>query len=252
MNNYKKYFPIFAKNPNLHYLDSGATTLKPQVVLDKMMEYYTEYSANIHRGLYPISERATTEYENVRVKMAKFLGAKNENEIVFTAGTTAGLNLVARGWGESNLKEGDEIVITEMEHHSNLVPWQELAKRKNLKLSFLQITNYELKITNWEKIISKKTKLLALTQVSNVLGTINPIKEIAAQCRMINPDICVVVDGAQAVGHMRVDVVDMDVDFYAFSGHKMYGPTGVGVLYAKAKRWAETYPENFGGGMDIS
>jgi len=249
MKSYKNLFPIFKNNPDLHYLDSGATTLKPQSVLDKMMEYYTEYSANIHRGLYPISERATEEYEKVREKMAKFMGASNLNEIIFTSGTTAGLNLVARGWGENNLKSGDEIVVTEMEHHSNLVPWQELAKKLNIKLNFLETDNFQINLPAGRQAISKNTKLLALTQVSNVLGTINPIKEIVKMAREINPDICVVVDGAQAIGHIKVDVSDLDVDFYVVSGHKMYGPTGVGVLFAKSRRLNQMNPDNFGGGM---
>lgn len=239
MIDYKKQFPIYKNNPNLHYLDSGATTLKPQVVIDKMVEYYSEYSANIHRGLYPISERATEEYEKAREKVAKFIGASSEDKIVFTSGTTASLNLVAGGWGENNLKEGDEIVTTIAEHHSNFVPWQMLAKRKSLKL---RVESYELKIT-------KNTKLLAINHVSNVLGTINNIKEIIKKAREINPDICVVVDGAQAVAHMTVNVIDLDVDFYAFSGHKMYGPTGVGILYGKKERLLEMDAVNFGGGM---
>ena len=246
MSNYKKYFPIFEKNSDLHYLDSGATTLKPKMVLYKMMEFYTDYSANIHRGLYPISERATEEYENARAKMAKFIGAKHAAEIIFTSGTTDSLNLVARGWAEQNLKEDDEIMVTVAEHHSNFVPWQQLAKKRKLKIVFLPITNYELKITNE---INQNTKLLAINHVSNVLGNINDIKSIIKKARGINPEICVVVDGAQAVAHLPVDVVDLDCDFYAFSGHKMYGPTGIGVLYAKARRQMEMTPGRFGGGM---
>jgi len=249
MTDYKKFFPILTKNPDLHYLDSGATTLKPQVVLDKLMEYYTEYSANIHRGLYPMSERATTEYEEVRVKVKNFLNAGHESEIIFTSGTTASINLVARGWGEDNLKEGDEIVTTEMEHHSNMVPWQELAKRKATTLKYWVIEDFGLVTADIEKFVGPKTKILALTQVSNVLGTVNPIAEIVKRAREINPDICVVVDGAQAVGHFKVDLNELNVDFYAFSGHKMYGPTGVGVLYAKAMRQLQMSPESFGGGM---
>lgn len=246
MKNYKKLFPIFKNNPDLHYLDSGATTLKPQIVIDKMVEYYTDYSANIHRGLYSISEMATLEYEKVREKTAEFIGANIASEIVFTSGTTDSINTVARGWGENNLSEGDEIVVTVAEHHSNFVPWQMLAKKLNLKLVFLPIKNYELKITNE---ITKKTKLLAINQVSNVLGTVNNIKEIIKNARLINPDICVVVDGAQAVAHMPVDVTDLDCDFYVFSSHKMYGPTGVGVLHGKTKRLAQMNPVRFGGGM---
>lgn len=249
MNDYKKFFPILTKNPNLYYLDSGATTLKPQVVLDKLMEYYTEYSVNIHRGLYPMSERATLEYEEVRKKVANFVNAEYENEIIFTSGTTASLNLVARGWGDDNLVEGDELVVTEMEHHSNMVPWQELARRKKATLKYWTVDNFQLVMDDMESYIGPKTKILALTQVSNVLGTVNPIVEIVERARKINPDICVVVDGAQAVGHFKVDLHALDVDFYAFSGHKMYGPTGVGVLYAKAIRQLQMSPENFGGGM---
>lgn len=246
---YKKFFPILTKNPDLHYLDSGATTLKPQVVLDKLMEYYTEYSANIHRGLYPMSERATTEYEEVRQKITKFLNAPHVSEIIFTSGTTASINLVARGWGEDNLAEGDEIVTTEMEHHSNMVPWQELAKRKKAVLKYWVIEDFQLVMADLEKYITPKTKILALTQVSNVLGTVNPVAEIVKMARSINKDICIIVDGAQAVGHFKVDITSLDVDFYAFSAHKMYGPTGVGVLYAKAMRQLQMSPESFGGGM---
>ena len=236
MNNYKKLFPIFKNNLDLHYLDSGATSLKPQMMLDKMMEYYTQYSANIHRGLYPMSERATEEYEKVREKVAKFIGGQSIGEVIFTSGTTDSINMVARGWGEKNLKAGDEVVVTVAEHHSNFVPWQELSKKLDLKFSV-------------DGKITKNTKLLAINHVSNVLGTINNIKEIIKKAREINSDICVVVDGAQAVAHMPVDVVDLDCDFYCFSGHKMYGPTGVGVLYGKAKRLAEMNAVRFGGGM---
>lgn len=246
MKNYKKLFPIFKKSASwrtdLHYLDSSATSLKPQVVLDKMMEYYTQYSANIHRGLYPISEMATEEYEKVREKVAKFINAKNVGEIIFTSGTTDSINMVALGWGEKNLRKGEEIVVTVAEHHSNFVPWQELAKRKNLKFIV-------------DGKITKNTKLLAINHVSNVLGTINDIKSIIKKAREINPDICVVVDGAQAVAHMSVNVTDLDCDFYCFSGHKMYSPTGVGVLYGKEKtclpagRLAQMNAVRFGGGM---
>ena len=241
MKNYKNLFPIFKNNPDLHYLDSGATSLKPQIVLDKMMGYYSQYSANIHRGLYPISERATREYENVREKVAKFIGARQNSEIIFTSGTTASINMVALSWGENNLKEGDEIVTTVAEHHSNFVPWQELAKKRKLVFQISDLSCLEK--------ITKNTKLLAINHVSNVLGTINDIKEIIKKARKINPNICVVVDGAQAVAHMSVDVTDLDCDFYAFSGHKMYGPTGVGVLYTKKNRQIEMVPINFGGGM---
>jgi len=246
MRNNKKYFPIYKNNPDLAYFDSGATALKPQIVLDKMMEYYTEYSANIHRGIYSISEKATEEYEKAREKMAEFIGAETE-EVVFTRGTTESINLVARGW-EKNLFAGDEIVATVEEHHANLIPWQELAKRKDLRLSFLEIDNYRI-TDNLESMISKKTKILAITQVSNVLGIENPIEEIIRKAREISPEIVVVVDGAQAIPHLKVEVKKIDADFYAFSGHKMYGPTGIGVLYGKKELLKKLEPLNFGGGM---
>jgi len=241
MKNYKNLFPIFKNNPDLHYLDSAATSLKPQVVLDKMMDYYINYSANIHRGLYPISERATEEYEKVREKTAKFIGAKKSGEIIFTSGATDSINLVANGWGENNLKEGDEIVVSIAEHHSNFVLWQELAKKRKLV--------FQISDLSFSEKITKNTKLLAINHVSNVLGTINDIKSIIKKARTINPDICVVVDGAQVVAHISVNVTDLDCDFYCFSGHKMYGPTGVGVLYGKVDRLVQMNPVRFGGGM---
>jgi len=236
MKSYKKLFPIFKKNPILHYLDSGATALKPQMVLDKMMDYYTNYSSNIHRGLYPISEKATGEYEAVRAKVARFIGAKSEKEIIFTSGTTDSINMVARGLG---LTKDDEVVVEVEAHHSNFVPWQQLAT----------IRNYAVPTGRQELGIRNSTKVLAITQVSNVLGEIKDIKNIIKTAREINPNIIVVVDGAQAVPHIPVNVVELDCDFYCFSGHKMYGPTGVGVLYGKANRLAEMNAVRFGGGM---
>ena len=250
MDNIKNQFPIYKKHPDLTYLDNGATTLKPQVVLDKIFEYYNDYGANIHRGLYDLSERATLEYGLVREKTAGFIGAKNESEIVFTKGTTAGINLVARGWGENNIEKGDEIVVTEMEHHSNLVPWQKLATRRGAKLRYIKVNpkTYELEWKNLKKIINNKTKVLALTHVSNVLGTVNPVKEIIEAVKKINSKIIVVVDGAQAVAHMKVDVRDLGCDAYAFSAHKMYGPTGVGVLWMNRGLMSKTEPVEYGGG----
>lgn len=241
--NYKQFFPIFKNNPDLVYLDSGATALKPEVVLNKIMEYYTKYSANIHRGIYPLSERATEEYEKSREKLQRFIGGQG-GEVIFTGGTTEAINLAARGWGDRNLTKGEEIVVTEMEHHSNLVPWQELAKRKKIKIS-----NIQFPISNLGKVVSKNSRLLAITQVGNVTGTVNPIKKIIEEAKKINPKMVVVVDGAQAVAHMPVDVADLGCDFYAFSGHKIYGPTGVGVLWVKEERLKETEPVKFGGGM---
>ena len=244
----KSKFPIFKKYPDLAYLDNGATTLKPEIVLEKMNEYYREYSANIHRGIYGISERATEEYESARVKVARFIGAA-PSEIIFTFGTTASINLVASGWADKNLKRGDEILVTEMEHHSNLVPWQNLAQEKGLILKFIPVNVGFLDLSKLENLVGDKTRLLAITQVSNVLGTVNPIKEIIKRVHKINPKVVVVVDGAQAVAHGSVDMKDMGADFYAFSGHKMYGPTGIGVLWGKKERLEEMKPVNFGGGM---
>lgn len=240
MINKKNQFPIFEKLPNLVYLDNGATTLKPKAVLEKINEYYTEYSANIHRGVYQISERATEEYELVREKVKQFIGGSG-GEVIFTKGATDGLNLVARGWGDANLKEGDEIAVGMFEHHSNLVPWQQLAKRKKLKINLFR--------DNFEEAITSKTKLLAICQVGNVLGQVNNLQKIVEIARKINPEILIVVDGAQGAGHRKVSIADTGVDFYAISGHKMYGPTGVGVLWGKKARVAEIEPISFGGGM---
>lgn len=239
--NIKDFFPIFNNIPNLVYWDSAATALKPKIVIDKMVEYYTKYSANIHRGLYPISERATLEYEAVRQKVADFIGAKNE-EIIFTSGTTESINLVARGM-ENMIGEGDEIVVSEAEHHSNLVPWQELCQRKRAKLVVLVMDG------QWEKIITKNTKLVAITQVSNVLGIINDIEAITKKIKTINPKTLVLVDAAQSVAHVKIEVSRMGGDFLAFSGHKIYGPTGVGVLWGKRDVLKEIEPVKFGGGM---
>ena len=247
----KKDFPIFARHPNLTYLDSAATSLKPLSVVNKIQEYYQEYSANIHRGIYQISEKATQEYEETRQVVTSFINAESEKEIVYTRSATEGLNLVATSLGSSIVGAGDEIVITIMEHHSNFVPWQQLAKKAQAKLKIIGVTpegylDLELdniKYTNHiSKIVNNKTKILAITYVSNVLGTINPIKEIIAQAKKINPKIIVVVDGAQAVPHMPVDVQDLGADFLVFSGHKMLGPTGIGILWGKQELFEEMPP----------
>ena len=215
----------------------------------KINEYYEEYSANIHRGVYTLSERATEEYEKVRYKVANFIDVKID-EVIFTSGTTESINLVAKGWGEINLKKGDEAVVTVMEHHSNLVPWQELTKKIGVKLNYWLInTNGRLDLKDIKKLVNKNTRLLSITQVSNVTGVVNPIKEIVRSVKKINPKIVVVIDGAQAVAHMKVRPRELGVDFYAFSGHKMYGPTGVGVLWGKRERLEEMDPVKYGGGM---
>lgn len=238
INKIKKDFPIFEKQKKLVYLDSTATSLKPQTVINKLNEYYGDYSANIFRGVYDMSERATAEYEETRGVVKDFINAPLVEEIVFTRNTTESINLFVNGM-QDTLKKGDEIITTIIEHHSNFVPWQQLAKRKDL--NFVVITN--------KQHINKNTKILAITHVSNVLGSVNPIKEIIQEAKKINPKIIVLVDGAQAVPHLKVDVTDLGCDAFVFSSHKMLGPTGVGVLWVK-KELLETFPPyQFGGDM---
>lgn len=262
----KKDFPIFSHYPNLVYLDSTATSLKPKLVLDKINEYYQKYSANIFRGVYSLSEKATIEYEKTREKIASFINGKPE-EIIFTRNTTESLNLIAYSLGRKIINKNDEIVITIMEHHSNFVPWQVLSSETGAVLKIInvndegeldifeksKIKNQKLKIAiknlKLGDIVSKKTKILSLTYISNVLGTINPIKDIIKQAREINPNIIIVVDAAQAVPHLKIDVRDLGCDFLAFSSHKMLGPTGVGVLWGKYEILQEMYPFNYGGEM---
>lgn len=242
-------FAVLRDNEKLVYMDSAASCLKPERVVKKLNEYYLEYPVNIHRGVYEMSERASEEYEKSRAEVAKFIGANEKSEVIFTSGTTEGINMVARGV-EKLVNKGDEILVTELEHHSNLVPWQELAKRRGGELKYIKIdNNFRLKISELDKLVTKKTKILAVTHVSNVTGTVNPINKIAEIVKKINPEILVLVDGAQAVGHMKVSVRELGVDFYAFSGHKMYGPMGAGVLWGKKELLEVMEPMNFGGGM---
>lgn len=259
MNDVKKTreeFPILKNNPQLAYLDTAATSLKPQVVLDAMHGYYTEYTANIKRGIYASSVKATEEYEKVRDAAAKLISASRE-EIIFTRNTTEGLNLVMYALGTNMIERGDEIVTTVMEHHSNFVPWQQLALQNGATFKIIDVTpEGKLNIFDTHSkgvtlggIVTRHTKVLAITHVSNVLGTINPIKEIIASARRINPSIIVVVDGAQAAPSLHIDVRELDCDFYAFSGHKMYGPTGVGVLYGKKSHLESMVPFLYGGEM---
>lgn len=244
--NLKKDFPIFRKQKNLIYLDSTATTLKPQSVIDAIDDYYTNYSANVFRGVYKISEKATEEYEKAREKVANFIGAKTE-EVVFVRNSSEALNLIYYSWALNNIKKGDVVLTTIMEHHSNFVPWQQLCKQKGAQFKIADIDHTGKLIIH--KSLFTSVKLFALTQVSNVLGTINPVKEIIKQVRKVNPNCIVVVDGAQAVGHMKVNVLDLDCDFYCFSGHKMLGPTGIGVLWGKKKFLDSMSPFNYGGEM---
>lgn len=251
INAIRKDFPILNQkvhgNP-LIYLDTSATSQSPVQVVGAMSEYYDEYNSNVHRGVHTLGTKATDGYEQARMKVRGFINAKRYEEIVFTRGTTAAINLVARSFGDANISEGDEIVVTEMEHHANIVPWQELAKRKNAKLVFIPLEeDGTIKLENVEAVMTDKTKIVAVTHVSNVLGTINDIKSIAEIAH--KHDACITVDGAQSVPHMSVDVQDLDVDFYAFSGHKMLGPTGIGVLYGKAEILDKMEPIEYGGDM---
>ncbi len=248
----RKDFPILSREvygKPLVYLDNSATTQKPRIVVDAIAnEYYSE-NANVHRGVHFLSQQATELHESARAKIAKFLNASSPSEIVFTRGATEGLNLVASSFGEAFLKEGDEVIISAMEHHSNIVPWQLLEMRKGIKIKVIPITeDGELRVDEYEKLFEERTKLVSVTHVSNVLGTVNPVKELATIAHSHN--VPILIDGAQSVPHIKVDVRDMDCDFYAFSGHKIYGPTGIGALYGKAE-WLEKLPPYQGGGEMI-
>lgn len=248
----RKDFPILSREvygKPLVYLDNSATTQKPRIVVDAIAnEYYSE-NANVHRGVHFLSQQATELHESARAKIAKFLNASSPSEIVFTRGATEGLNLVASSFGEAFLKEGDEVIISAMEHHSNIVPWQLLEMRKGIKIKVIPITeDGELRVDEYEKLFEERTKLVSVTHVSNVLGTVNPVKELATIAHSHN--VPILIDGAQSVPHIKVDVRDMDCDFYAFSGHKLYGPTGIGALYGKAE-WLEKLPPYQGGGEMI-
>lgn len=251
----KRLFPIYGNQPNLVYLDSTATSLKPKSVVDKIREYYEEYSANVFRGIYPMSEKATMEFEETRTIVSGFISANSSNEIVFTRNATESLNLLAYSLGRKILEPGDEIVTTIMEHHSNFVPWQVLASEVGAVFKIIDIDEEGYldlesdKLKTLKQIITKKTKILTLTYVSNVLGTINPIKEIVSMAKSINPNIVTIIDAAQAVPHLKIDVQDLGVDFIVFSSHKMLGPTGVGVLWGKEKLLKEMYPFMYGGDM---
>ncbi|MFP3278361.1 MAG: cysteine desulfurase [Candidatus Micrarchaeota archaeon] len=245
----RKDFPILSSKMNgkqLIYLDNAATTQKPKQVIKAIEDYYKKYNANIHRGIYRLAEEATAMYEKSKQKVADFISAKGIEEIVYTRNTTESLNLVAIAWGEANIDKGDHILISEMEHHSNIVPWQLLAKRKGANLDYIKINDdTSLNMESLKEELEKKPKIVSLTHVSNVTGTINDIKEIA---RLVHEAGAVfLVDGAQSVPHMKINVKDLGCDMLAFSGHKMLGPTGIGVLYAK-KEILEAMPPFLGGG----
>ncbi|NDV47342.1 cysteine desulfurase [Paludibacter sp. 221] len=246
-------FPILTEKihgKNLIYFDNAATTQKPRCVVEKIEDAYYHYNANIHRGVHYLSQVATEANENSRGIIANFIHAKNNHEIIFTRGTTEAINLVAFSFGEAFCKEGDEIVVSVMEHHSNIVPWQMLCERKGMKLRVIPMNDRgELLMDEYKQLLNEKTRLVAIAHVSNVLGTINPVKEIINIAH--KNEIPVLVDGAQAVPHLPVNVTELDADFYVFSGHKIYASTGIGVLYGKEK-WLNLMPPYQGGGEMIS
>ncbi len=247
----KSEFPILQQDINGHplvYLDNGATTQKPRSVIEAVKRYYEWDNANVHRGVHTLGSRATDAYEGAREKVARFLNAASSRQIIFTRGTTTALNLVASGYARQTLREGDEIVITPMEHHSNLIPWQQAAKATGATLKYIPLQpNGTVALEDVEATVTERTKIVSITYVSNVLGTINPIAEIAKIAH--RKGAILVVDGAQSTPHMKVDVQALDVDFYAFSGHKMCAPTGIGALYGKAQLLERMEPIEFGGEM---
>ncbi len=242
-------FPILKQkvyNKSLIYFDNGATTQKPQVVVDTLNDYYLKYNSNIHRGVHFLSEKTTQAYESARKTVQNFINAEKPCEIIFTSGTTNSINLVASSFTEKYLSKGDEIIVSEMEHHSNIVPWQMACERKGAKLKVIPFDNNgTLDLDKFKELLTDKTKIVSVTHVSNSLGTVNPIKEIIEIAHSKN--VPVFVDGAQGIQHQAVDVVDLDCDFYCFSGHKIYGPTGIGALYGKEK-WLNDIPPYQGGG----
>jgi len=248
----RREFPILQQEVNgkpLAFLDSGASSQKPRQVIDCLEDYYKRYNANVHRGVYKLSEEATFAYERARGKVARFIGAASQREVIFTRNTTEALNLVAYSWGGANLQPGDRILLTIMEHHSNIVPWQQLAQRTGAKLDYLGIDGEgRLRLDELDQKLSERTKLVALTHQSNVLGTINPVRAIADRAHAVGA--VVVVDGAQSVPHMPVDVQALGCDFLAFSGHKMCAPTGIGVLWGR-RALLEAMPPFLGGGSMI-
>ncbi|WP_156856687.1 cysteine desulfurase [Oceanobacillus sp. AG] len=247
----KEQFPILGQEVNGHplvYLDSSATSQKPVSVIEAVAKYYRETNSNVHRGVHTLGTRATDQYEGAREKVRAFINAKSTAEVIFTRGTTTAINTIAWSYARANLKEGDEIVITPMEHHSNIIPWQQAAKATGATLKYIPLQeDGTVSLEDARETITPNTKVVAIAHVSNVLGTINPIKEITKIAHENNAVI--VVDGAQGAPHMQVDVQDLDVDFYAFSGHKMCAPTGIGVLYGKRELLVNMEPVEFGGEM---
>ncbi len=249
----RKDFPILSREVDgkpLVYFDNAATSQKPQSVINAISDYYSNYNANIHRGVYSISIKASEAYENAKIKVKEFINASSEREIIFTRGTTEAINLITYSYGLENVNEGDEIIISEMEHHANIVPWQVLCEKKKAALKVIPVNDSgELLIDEYKKLLSDKTKIVAIGHISNSLGTINPVKEIIRLAKEKSKDIAVVVDGAQAIHHTKVDVKDIGADFYVFSSHKMYGPMGIGVLYGRSELLEAMPPYQTGGDM---
>ena len=252
LNKIREDFPILSRtvyNRPLVYLDNGATTQKPRCVVDAITDEYYSVNANVHRGVHFLSQQATELHEASRETVRKFINARSTNEIVFTRGTTESINLLAYSFGEAMMKEGDEVIISTMEHHSNIVPWQLLAERKGIKLRAIPITDEgELVMEEYERLFNEKTRLVSVMHVSNVLGTVNPVRRIIDTAH--SHGVPVLIDGAQSTPHFAVDMQELDCDFFAFSGHKIYGPTGVGVLYGK-EEWLDRLPPYQGGGEMI-
>ena len=246
----RSQFPILTQKVNgrdLIYFDNAATSQKPSTVIDKIKTYYEKENANIHRGVHSLSQEATTAYEQARLKVSNYLNAKSDAEIIFTKGTTDGINLIASSFGEL-LHPGDEVLISAMEHHSNIVPWQLLESRKKIKLKVIPIHNSgEIDLKSFEKLLNEKTKLVSITHISNSLGIINPIKEIIRKSHFVGAKV--LIDGAQSIQHEKIDLQELDCDFFVFSGHKIYGPTGIGVLYGKSELLNIMPPYQGGGDM---
>ena len=248
MNPYREAYPLFDRRPKDVYLDNAATTQKPEYVLAAIRTYYTEHNANVHRAVHALSTLATEEFEQSRRTIAAFINAPAPEEIIWTHGTTESINLVAASYGSDTLRPGDEVVISEMEHHSNIVPWQMLCERRRARLRAIRVLpNGELDRDHFDELLSDRTKIVAIAHVSNALGTINPVREMVLKAHEVGA--VVLIDGAQAAPHLPIDVQALDCDFYAFSGHKMYGPTGIGVLYARTSLMQDAPPWQGGGEM---
>lgn len=249
----RRDFPILNREVEgkpLMYLDNAATSQKPASVINAVADYYSRYNANIHRGVYSISMEASAAYENARINVKEFVNAASEKEIIFTRGTTEAINLVAYSYGIENVHEGSEVIVSELEHHANIVPWQVLCNQKKAALKVIPVNEKgELDLGEYKNLLSDKTAIVAVSHISNSLGTVNPVKEIVKIAKAKNPKIAVLVDGAQAIHHTKVDVRDIGADFYVFSGHKMYGPMGIGVLYGRESLLEAMPPYQTGGDM---